>query len=289
MTVVLDTRRPGRSSVTRRRLSYWVPESMARTGRNRKHEPILAFCKKCEKAAPHKRRADAPHLPHSSCLACQKAEMKAWRAARWAEEKLRNTLKGMINRCHNPRAMKRWANAAGIAGSWRDYGAVGVKVCDGLREEGKKGLALFLSVVGLPPTKAHTLDRIRPEGSYTCGVCPACVAEGVELNIRWADRATQASNRKNARPIPGFDPDTGDYVELTINEWGRRLLVPAVTIRKRFKAGWSIARALSRDPAERDDGELPDLTDDEVRELEADEPAPSSESDDDGAYPEAPF
>lgn len=278
--MILDIRRSGRSSVTRRRLSYWVPEAMARANRDKKREPLIALCKRCGEQKAHKRRADAPDRPHSSCLDCQKIEMKAWHAANWAEEKLRNTLKGMINRCHRPDTMKRWANAAGVPGSWRDYGAAGVKVCTGLRA-GKAGLALFLEVVGLPPTKAHTLDRIDPERGYECGRCEACTEAGATTNVRWATKEVQDANRKNARPLPGFDPDTGDYVELTINEWARRLEIPAVTIRKRLKGQWSLERALRRrGPDERDDGELPDLTDEEVRELEADEPEPSFESDD---------
>jgi hypothetical protein len=277
VTVILDVRRCGRSSASsRRRLSYWVPELMASKNRSARRTPLMAICKKCGLAKPHKKRSDAS-TPHSSCLDCQKAEMKRWREEHWAEEKLRNTLRGMINRCHRPDRMKRWASAAGIAGAWRDYGAAGVKVCDGLRA-GKAGLALFREVVGLPPTKAHTLDRIDPCGSYVCGRCDSCKAEGATANVRWADKATQDANRKNARPLPGFDPDTGDFVELTINEWGRRLGIPAVTLRKRMKAGWPIERVLCRDPDERDE-ELPDLDLDEARELEADEPEEVVEQD----------
>jgi hypothetical protein len=266
--------------VTRRCLSYWVPEAMAAKNRKARRTPIMAVCARCEKPKPHRERSDRPGKPQSVCLDCQKAYLAQYREERWAEEKLRDTLKGMINRCHRPDTMKRWAAAAGIAGAWRDYGAAGVKVCDGLRA-GKKGLDLFREVVGLPPTKAHTLDRIDPYGSYTCGRCDSCREAGAPTNIRWADKATQDANRKNARPIPGFDPDTGDFVELTITEWARRLDVDRSLLARRLKA-LPIERVLVRGPRD-DDAEVPDLTDDEVRELEADEPEPIEED------TEAPF
>lgn len=71
----------------------------------------------------------------------------------------------MINRCGNPRA-----------GSFKDYGAKGIRVCDDwLRFEN------FFRDMGEPP-KGMTLDRI----DNSLGYCSS--------NCRWATRAQQARN-----------------------------------------------------------------------------------------------
>jgi hypothetical protein len=85
----------------------------------------------------------------------------------------------MVRRCEIPRHK-----------SFPDYGGRGIQICEGLRTfEG------FLSVMGERP-EGMTLDRIDPNGMYSCGGCGHCVAEGWTRNTRWATPAQQVRNRR---------------------------------------------------------------------------------------------
>jgi hypothetical protein len=97
----------------------------------------------------------------------------------------------MINRSRNPRKATY----------------VGVKVCS--RWEPRKGgsFANFFADLGWRPPEM-TLDRIDPNGHYTCGKCDECKANGWPMNCRWATWSEQGFNRRpymrmiNGKPQP---------------------------------------------------------------------------------------
>jgi hypothetical protein len=184
--------------------------------------------------------------------------MEEWRAKNWQKVKLKQTHRGMIDRCHNPERMKRWGASAGIAGAWRDYGAAGVTVCPGFRDP-ERGLAEFTRVMGDPPSRLETCDRIDPGAGYFCGGCEECRGRGMEgPNVRWASKAIQDANRKNSRFITGLDPKAGERVTLTLNEWGRRLGLSPRTIAQRLekveRGDWPVERLLDPRRWIREDG-----------------------------------
>ncbi len=75
----------------------------------------------------------------------------------------------MKRRCNNPNAM-----------NYKYYGALGVKVDDRWSDS----FVGFILDVGLKPSPSHTLDRIDTTKGYS------------KDNCRWADKNTQARNRK---------------------------------------------------------------------------------------------
>lgn len=188
-------------------------------------------CRSCGEVKPHRSRADSPR-PRTLCIDCEAARSRAWRESNWQRRKLRDTWRGMIDRCHNPERMRRWAQASGIP-DVRSYAGAGVSVCARWRDP-ERGLAAFASDVGPPPTKAATLDRRNPHRNYT------------PSNCRWADPALQAANRKNARFVAARG------LRLTLSEWGRRTGIDRRTIAARLDRGWPPERALTRsdDPFE---------------------------------------
>lgn len=105
--------------------------------------------------------------------------------------------------------------------NFHNYGGRGIKVC-------KRWMKFenFLSDMGEPPTKKHSLDRIETDGNYEPGNC------------RWATNRTQQNNRRNNRRIV-FNGET-----LTMTEWSEVSGVPAYTIFNRLKRGWSIRETL---------------------------------------------
>ena len=115
---------------------------------------------------------------------------------------------------------------------WRDYGQEGVSVCARWRD--KNGLAHFIADMGPPPTKEHTLDRIRPSRGVYC-----------KSNCRWATPTEQAANRKNTHWITAGDPASGETVTLSLSEWARRTDKSRKTIQRRIASGMDPSRAVA--------------------------------------------
>lgn len=191
---------------------------------------MMLTCKSCGKEAPHRMRADA-RTPRKSCNRCQADEARAWRKANWQRRKLRDTWRGMIRRCHQP-YNRRWDYCPVAFAKWRDYGRLGIKVCD--RWRGPDGFELFCQDMGPPPSPEHTLDRIRNSLGY------------MPCNTRWATPLEQASNRKNARWITATHPVTGQEETLTLSEWSRQTGVSPSTILKRLRKGATGTEAIAK-------------------------------------------
>jgi hypothetical protein len=130
----------------------------------------------------------------------------------------------MIRRCYDPRNP-----------NYRFYGGIGKVVCVRWRAS----FDFFLRDMGRAPSADHTLDRIETTGSYTCGYCGECQANGWPANCRWATKEVQARNAKNNRYY------THDGVTLILKDWARRVGIPYNTLFGRIRAGWDFERAIT--------------------------------------------
>jgi hypothetical protein len=78
------------------------------------------------------------------------------------------------------------------------YGGRGIRVCERYRNSETRVEAWY-SDLGERPSPDLSIDRIDNDGNYSCGQCDECRREGWPFNLRWADRLTQARNRRPAR------------------------------------------------------------------------------------------
>lgn len=116
----------------------------------------------------------------------------------------------MIGRCTDPNN-KAYGN----------YGGRGILVSDDWMEP-----EAFVRDMG-PRPLGFTLERRDNSGPYSAENCI------------WADRLTQASNRRNV-PLVQYSGKS-----LSVAQWSRVCGVHPETIRSRIKAGWDLTRALS--------------------------------------------
>jgi hypothetical protein len=112
------------------------------------------------------------------------------------------TWRSMVDRCTNPNSH-----------CWLDYGGRGITVCDEWRK-----FENFYADMGNRP-EGMTLDRLDVNGNYSRGNC------------RWADRKTQARNKRNNHIIEH------DGVAATMAEWAE----------KANMAQWKLKQRLTRD------------------------------------------
>lgn len=103
------------------------------------------------------------------------------------------------------------------------YGGRGIALCD----RWKESFINFLTDMGPRPSPQHSIERRDNNGPYA------------PENCEWAIMLTQANNRRNNR-ILNFRGEA-----LTMAQWGRRIGIPAATIRARLYDGWSIELILT--------------------------------------------
>jgi hypothetical protein len=131
---------------------------------------------------------------------------------------------GMRTRCYNVRHP-----------SYRNYGARSIKVCNRLR----KSFENFLADMRSKPSSQHSIDRIDPNGHYSCGKCEECLANGWPMNCRWATPEEQANNRRNNILIT-----LGNETK-TCSQWSRIYGISRPVVSDRLnKLGWSEESAL---------------------------------------------
>ena len=132
----------------------------------------------------------------------------------------------MRQRCHNPNDR-----------DYPGYGGRGITVCAGWGVR-RGGFTNFLEDVGTPPPGC-TIDRLDPDGHYSCGECGECEANGWPLGCRWSTPLEQARNRRNTKRLT-----LGDETR-PLTEWAELLGINPATLDWRVRAGWSQEAALT--------------------------------------------
>jgi hypothetical protein len=108
------------------------------------------------------------------------------------------------------------------------YADRGIYVCARWRDD----FAAFLASMGRRPSSAHSIDRINTDGSYTCGACEDCVANGAPANCRWATATEQQRNRRDNTTL------TIDGETRLVIEWAEASGLTPSAIRARIARGW---------------------------------------------------
>lgn len=118
---------------------------------------------------------------------CLNAELRSQHARKHGlcGSPIYTTWQNMIARCYRP-----------TAGKYAIYGGRGIFVCEALR----KSVDSLYALLGERPV-GKSLDRIDPDGSYTCGKCTACIENNWPLNLRWATPLEQVNNRRISKRI----------------------------------------------------------------------------------------
>ncbi len=119
---------------------------------------------------------------------------------------------------------------------YKDYGGRGIVMCNGFRYN----FLFFENKIGDRPSKKHSIDRIDNNGNYSCGECDECGSHKWKMNIRWADRFVQSSNRRNNIYV------VYNKEKICLSELSRRINIKYEVLRVRLKVlNWSIDRAIS--------------------------------------------
>jgi hypothetical protein len=72
------------------------------------------------------------------------------------------------------------------------YGGRGITMCEGWRSN----FAAFLNDMGRRTTPKHSINRVDPDGHYSCGHCDECVQKGWPFNCEWATAKRQAETTR---------------------------------------------------------------------------------------------
>lgn len=137
----------------------------------------------------------------------------------------------MKNRCSNPK----------IA-SFKSYGGRGIKVCERWQK-----FENFYADMGDRPSDNHSIERRNNNSDYS------------PENCYWADKATQAKNKRNNR----FIEANGERLHLA--EWARRLGCNPPAILARLATGMSEVEAVTKPIPGRPNSRLTDIQAAEIR------------------------
>jgi hypothetical protein len=155
----------------------------------------------------------------------RKRSTKHGGASRGGHERLYDCWHGMRARCTNSNTE-----------SWADYGDRGIRVC----ERWTNDYAAFREDMGERPARGMSLDRIDVDGHYSCGKCDECRSNGWPLNLRWATKRQQATNKRSTVQV------TYNGVRKPLAEWAVELGLDYSLLRNRlFVLGWSVERAFT--------------------------------------------
>lgn len=123
----------------------------------------------------------------------------------------------MVRRCLDPGSI-----------SYQDYGARGITIAPEWMVPEK-----FMDDMGMRP-KGYTLERVDNNGPYS------------KANCVWADRTTQANNKRNV-PLIEFSGESK-----SVAQWAKVYGMHPETLRSRLKSGWPMSVATApRLPAPR--------------------------------------
>lgn len=118
----------------------------------------------------------------------------------------------MVQRCINPNDR-----------DYARYGAKGIQVCERWRD-----FTNFLSDMGIPPSEAHSIDRLDVYGNYEPNNC------------RWATSKQQANNRRSTVYLT----IQGETKPLSV--WCEQYNIGSKTVLYRLKLGMSHEEALTK-------------------------------------------
>lgn len=93
----------------------------------------------------------------------------------------RDIWRNLLNRCYNKKDS-----------DYKNYGGRGIAACAFIRSTPSN----LFSLMGNRPTPKMTLDRANNDLGYTCGECDECLTRGWKMNLRWATRSQQNSNKR---------------------------------------------------------------------------------------------
>lgn len=165
----------------------------------------------------NKRNKSASFLRKKSTFSCgcekKEAAKKAFTSHGLSQTPTYNVWQSMKDRCLNPK------NCV-----YHNYGARGIKVCD----RWINSFENFYSDMGEKP-KHLSIERIDNNGDYE------------PSNCRWATAREQCANRRRSSHV------TIDGETKNISEWSRVSGIGRSTIRRRFDAGITGRRLLSRE------------------------------------------
>ena len=90
-----------------------------------------------------------------------------------------------------------------------------------------RDFAVFISDMGLRPSKYHSIERLDNEKGYS------------KENCVWATADVQAQNRKNTHNLTYKDKTQSLAV------WAREFKIEPSKLAKRLKLGWTVEKALT--------------------------------------------
>ncbi len=125
----------------------------------------------------------------------------------------------IVQRCRNPNMFQ-----------YPDYGGRGIQICRHISSP-----SVLLELVGHRPGNNFSLDRIDNSGHYSCGSCDQCLANKWPLNIRWATKVEQMSNRRGNIRV------TMNGENKTLTQWARIMGIHPNTLKNKIKRGKVVA------------------------------------------------